>query len=309
MGDGDGDGELAALLDQVPALRGPRAVTELSGGLTNRNYRVTVEGAGDYVVRRFPPRADRTEERLGIDRDAEHHNSVAAASAGVGAPVVAYAPELGLLVLEHLDGTTLDNASFDDAGVVARVGAAVRRLHEGPAFTGRFDMFARQRGYLRVVTEDGGCFDGYRDHDPAFRRVEQALAVRPPPLAPCNNDLLAANFIDDGQRVRIIDYEYSGSNDASFELGNTASECDLDEEQVAALLQAYAGAVTRERLARVRLQALVSAYGWALWGLIQSRSSGIDADFWSWGLERFEKAARGFTSAGFETLLAEAAGG
>jgi thiamine kinase-like enzyme len=303
------DPELEALLDRVPALQGPRTVSELSGGLTNRNYRVTVEGAGDYVVRRFPPRANRIEERLGIDRDAEHRNSVAAAQSGAGAEVVDYLPALGVLVVGYVDGVTLDNASFDDPAVVARVGAAVRQLHEGPAFTGRFDMFARQRAYLAVVREEGGPFDGYDDHEAAFGRVERALAVRPAPLVPCNNDLLAANFVDGGDRVRIIDYEYSGGNDACFELGNTSTECELDAGRTEALLAAYDGVVTRERLARVRLQALVSAYGWALWGLIQHRASDIDANFHDWGLERFEKAASGFTSAGFETLLREVASG
>jgi len=149
-------------------------------------------------------------------------------------------------------------------------------------------------------------FDGYADHDDAFHRVERALAVRAEPTVPCNNDLLAENFIDDGQKVWLIDYEYSGNNDACFELGNTSTECDLDDDQVDALVAAYYGQPLRAKLARVRLQALVSAYGWSLWGAIQAAASHIDFDFTSWGQERFDKAARGFTSDHFETLLEEA---
>jgi thiamine kinase-like enzyme len=297
------DDELEALLDRIPVLQGlPRSVTELPGGLTNQNLRVTTP-THDLVVRRF--RGDT--ELLGIDRDAEHVNTVAAAEAGVGAPVMDYRPDLGVLVIGFVDGTTYDNSSFDDPDVVRRAGRAVRQLHEGPRFTGDFDMFARQGRYLRTVRDKGyPLFTGYTDHDDAFHRAERALAVRAEPTVPCNNDLLAGNFVDDGSKVWLIDYEYSGNNDACFELGNTSTECDLDDDQVEALVTAYYGPPLRAELARVRVQALVSAYGWALWGAIQSAASSIDFDFDAWGLERFEKAARGFTSDRFARLLEDA---
>ncbi|MEP7091677.1 MAG: phosphotransferase [Nocardioidaceae bacterium] len=294
------DDGLEALLDRIPVLQGVgRTVAELPGGLTNQNLRVTT-AHGDYVVRRF--RGD--PELLVIDRDAEHANTVAAAAAGVGAPVVDYRPDLGVLVIGYLDGTTLDNDSFSAPGVVERVAATVRRLHEGPRFTGDFDMFSRQRRYLVTVREQGlPLFEGYRDLDEHFRRVEAALSVRAGATVPCNNDLLAGNVVDDGERLWLIDYEYAGNNDACFELGNTCTECDLDDDQVEALVAAYFGRSSPGRLARVRLQALVSAYGWALWGAIQATASDLDHDFEGWGRERFEKAARGFTSAGFGGLL------
>ena len=296
------DTELEALLDRIPVLRGlQRSVVELPGGLTNQNLRVTTP-AGDYVVRRF--RGDA--ELLGIDRDAEHANTLAAAEAGVGAPVLDYRPELGVLVIGYIDGVTYENATFADPRVVERAGQTIRRLHDGPRFTGDFDMFARQARYLGTVHEQGyRLFDGYESYDEHFHRVRAALAVRAEPTVPCNNDLLAGNFVDDGEKLWLIDYEYSGNNDACFELGNTSTECDLDPDQVEALVTAYYGRPLRSRLARTRLQALVSAYGWALWGAIQAAASSIDFDFDSWGLERFEKAARGFTDDRFETLLEE----
>ena len=298
----DADSALEALLDRIPALRGsPRSVVELPGGLTNQNLRVTTP-AGDYVVRRF--RGDA--ELLGIDRDAEHHDTAAAARAGVGPPVVDYRPDLGVLVIGYIDGTTYDNASFALPGVVQRVADACRRLHEGPRFSGDFDMFARQGRYLRTVRERGfRLYDGYVDLDAAFHRVERALAVRAEPTVPCNNDLLAGNFVDDGRRLWLIDYEYAGNNDACFELGNTGTECDLDDDQVEALTAAYFGRHSESRLARVRLQATVSEYGWSLWGAIQASASELDFDFDGWGRERFEKAARGLTDRRLPRLLEE----
>jgi thiamine kinase-like enzyme len=296
------DDELEALLDRVPVLQGlPRTVVELPGGLTNQNLHVTTP-AGDYVVRRFRGDAD----LLGIDRDAEHRNTLAAAEAGVGAGVVDYLPELGVLVIDFIDGRTYENDTFAEPGVIERVAHACRRLHEGPRFSGDFDMFRRQARYRRTVAERGfRLFDGYDDFDVDFRRVEAALAERQKPTVPCNNDLLAGNFIDDGHKLWLIDYEYSGNNDACFELGNTATECELDRDQVEALATAHFGRALRHRIARVRLQSLVSEYGWALWGCIQASASSIDFDFDAWGRERFEKAARTFTGPEFQRLLDE----
>jgi thiamine kinase-like enzyme len=139
---------------------------------------------------------------------------------------------------------------------------------------------------------------------PAFTAARSALAVRAEGTVPCNNDLLAANFIDDGERIWLIDYEYSGNNDACFELGNIAGECGLDDAALAALVTAYYGRPRRSRIARARLFRLVSRYGWTLWGAIQHASSPLDFDFWSWAMERYEIAAAGFTGPGFGELLA-----
>jgi thiamine kinase-like enzyme len=296
--------ELAAKLDQVPALAGPREVTELAGGLTNVNLKVTTP-RGAFVCRCFHGDA----ALLGIDRDAEHLNTRAAAEAGVGAKVVDYRPDLGMLVIEFLPGVTLANADFARPDVLERAATAMRRLHAGPRFVNRFDMFARQRGYRALVREHGFPLPaGYDDHADAFAQAQRALAATAGPTVPCNNDLLAGNFVDDGQRVWLIDYEYSGNNDPCFELGNTSTECDLDAAQTEALVAAYFGRPRPSMLARTRLQAMVSQYGWSLWGFIQAATSSLDFDFTAWGTERFEKAAHGFTSRDFPRLLEEVHG-
>jgi len=297
--------DVERLLDRIPVLQDlPRTVRELPGGLTNQNLHVTTSDH-DYVVRVFRGDTD----LLGIDRDAEHDNTRAAAAAGVGPGVVDYHPDLGVLVIEYLTGTTLDNASLEDPQVLVRVATACRRLHEGPRFTGDFDMFRRQAAYLSVVRERGyRLFTGYADFLDDLELVRKALAVGAGPTVPCNNDLLAGNFVDDGEQVWIIDYEYSGNNDACFELGNTVTECDLDESRTEALVTAYFGTPTRALMARVRLQSVVSEYGWALWGAIQAAASPIDHDFLGWGQHRFDKAASTFRSNGFARLLREATG-
>jgi thiamine kinase-like enzyme len=289
-------------LDAIPALSGgPRQVEDLPGGLTNHNYKVTTP-SGVFVVRHF----EGDVSLLGIDRDAEHANTIRAWQAGVGPEVIAYHPELDMMVIEYVDGITFDNGSFDADRVLSRVADACRALHGGPRFVGDFDMFERQQGYLSIVRERGFALpERYDEFATEFARVREALAVRAEVSVPCNNDLLAGNIIDDGSRLWLIDYEYAGNNDACFELGNTCTECDLDLDQLEELVTAYFGRRLRSKIARTRLQSLASQYGWTLWGVIQAATSDIDYDYEAWAAERYEKAVEGFTSADFAALLDE----
>jgi thiamine kinase-like enzyme len=289
------------VLDKVPSLQGATEISALPGGLTNQNFKV-ITGAGAFVARIWSDGG----ELLGIDRDREHHNSVIAARAGVGAPVIDYRPQDHVLVLGYIDGTTLGNADVGEPAMLPRIAAACRQLHHAERFDGDFDMFEIQPGYYGTAIQRGMRIPpGYEDFAGQFAAARQALAVRDEGTVPCNNDLLAANFIDDGERIWLIDYEYSGNNDPCFELGNIAGECDLDDDGLAALVTAYYGRARRSRIARAELFGLVSRYGWALWGAIQHATSELDADFWSWGMERFEAAAAGFTSPRFTRLLSD----
>ncbi len=295
---------MAPALDRLACLAGRSwRVDELPGGLTNINLHVVTEDRGprlDLVVRW----SQGDPALLGIDRDAEAAHTRIAAATGVAAGVVEYRPDLGLLVIDFLEGHALVNADLADPDVLRRAAASCRALHAGPVFGTGFDMFARQAGYLRTVKARGYRLPtGYEDHADDWADVQRALAADPRPVVPCNNDLLAANFIDDGERVWLIDYEYSGNNDAAFELGNTATECDFSPEQVEAYVEAYYGSPTRADLVRVRLQMLCSQYGWSLWGFIQAATSPIDFDFEGWGMQRYEKAVATFDGPDLAGLL------
>jgi thiamine kinase-like enzyme len=296
------EGLIHRALDTIPALAGSaRSLERLPGGLTNRNYKISTT-AGCYVGRVFGQSAD----LLAIDRQHEYENSVRAAAAGVGAPVVAFRPELGVLIVDFLPGVTFTAESFGAPGVLARVAEACAQLHRGPRFVNDFNMFDIQREYLRLVCERGYRLPAeYLDFAPQVDRIERALQVRAEPTVPCNNDLLAGNFIDDGRRIWLIDYEYSGNNDACFELGNLWSESSLSDEQLTELLTCYYGRPLRNKLARARLQALMSQYGWTLWASIQQSASELDFDFWTWGMQKYDAAVRTFRDPGFETLLSE----
>ena len=294
---------LEAVFDEVPQLAGKvRQVAELPGGLTNENCKVDTD-AGSYVVRRW---SDDT-GLLAIDRDHEYENSLRAAKAGIGAPVVAYLPEHNAMVFEFLDGPTMSAEDLRrGSGRIALAADACRRLHGADRFVSDFDMFDIQPRYLKIVTERGlGLPERYLEFAPQVEAIREAFAARDEGTVPCNNDLLAENFILVGDRFFCIDYEYSGNNDACFELGNVWSESNLSLDQLDELVSAYYGRHLRHKVARARLWGLMSKYGWTLWASIQDGVSTIDFDFWEWGMEKYSRALAEFDGPDFERLLEE----
>jgi thiamine kinase-like enzyme len=291
--------DIDRLLDLVPALRDRQSVEELAGGLTNTNYKVaTPEGA--YVVRV----SAKDSGLLAIDRENEYLNTVSAAEAGVGAAVVDYIPEESLLVLEFIEGTTQTSEDLQRGDKLDWVAGACRRLHAARPFRDEFNMFDIQRRYLRLVQERGFRLpERYLEFEPQVRRIEAAMAVRDEGTVPCNNDLLAENFIDVGDGFRLIDYEYSGMNDACFELGNVWSESNLSLAQLDELVSHYYGEHLTNKVARARLWGLMSKYGWTLWASIQDGVSHIDFDFWTWGMEKYDRAVAEFDGPDFDRLV------
>ena len=292
---------LEEVLAAVPELRDAESVEPLTGGLTNTNYKVT-SPSGCYVVRI----SGKDTSLLAIDRENEVHNTIAAAETGVGAPFVAALPAQDALVLGFLDGEVMDAEKLRTGGHISAIADACRRLHSGRRFLQDFDMFEIQPGYLEIVRERGFRLPArYEDFEPKIRDLERAMRVRPEPTVPCNNDLLAENFILVEGEMRLIDYEYSGNNEASFELGNVWSESNLSLEQLEELVAAYWGEPLCNKVARSRLWGLMSKYGWTLWGSIQDGISELDFDFWSWAMEKYERAVSELDGPEFEQLLAD----
>ncbi len=274
-------------------------VDPIAAGLTNRNYRVEVDGVPMFV--RIPGAGT---DLLAVDRANELHNTRAAATAGVSPRVVHSLPDWDVFVLEWVPGRTMSNEAFAAPGMPTRIAGTLRRLHAGPRFRDDFDMFRLAERYLALVDErDMTVPTGYREHLASVARIEAALAVHPLATVPCHNDLLAENYLDDGERLWIVDFEYSGNGDPTFELGNTAQELGFDDAQLAELCAAYFGEATPSLLARMHLQMIMSDVGWTLWAVIQARISTIDFDFMGWAEERWTRASAMLDGEDFDRWL------
>ncbi len=294
-----------ARLRTVPLFaHGPLRVEDLPGGLTNRIVTVTTGDGQRYVARLSSPDSS----LLAVDRDAEHHDSTAAAAGGVAPRVVDRVVDgalgSGVLVVDWVPSRAWTPADLHDEGNLARLATACRQLHAGPRFSRDFDMFALQRRYLAVVRERGFRLPArYEEFLPVTDRIRTALAARPVPAVPCHNDLLPANVLDDGHRLWIVDFEYAGNGDPYFELGNAWSEASLPPDLLEPLVAAYAGRPAPALVARARLLGLMSKYGWTLWASISAAINDVDFDFWSWGLEKYERAVAEFDGPDLPRLL------
>ena len=285
--------------------RGDLTFVALSGGITNRNFLVT--GAADgskYVIRL----AGNDTHLLGISREVEHAATVAAAGVGVGPEVVAFVRPEGYLVTRFIEGRPIPEAEMRTPERLRAVGDTLRRIHDGPAIPGLFVPLRIVEAYRALALSRGVAIPPeYELAASIARRIELAFLTAPVELRPCHNDLLNANFIDDGARVRIVDWEYAGMGDPFFDLGNFSINHELEPDQDAVLLEAYAGEVRPDELARITLMRVVSDFREAMWGVLQQGISTLDVDFVAYAGEHFDRLLANASGPAFELALRDAA--
>ncbi len=277
------------------------SIYPLSGGLTNANFKVDVDGVPYFV--RVPGEST---ELLAIDRNNEYHNTNAASQAGVAPKVLYHIPEYNVMVIEFLNGKTMSKDALNEKGMPTRMAQAIKKLNQGPRFFSDFNMFRLTEYYLKICKERSIRIpDGYLDRTSTVAQIEKAMNANPLSTVPCNNDLLAENYIDDGKQLWLIDYEYSGNNDPTFELGNTCQEMQFNDKQINEVCAAYFGRARPDMIARMKLNMIMSDVGWGLWAAIQANISTIDFDFWGWAEERWGRAVEKMDSKEFEGWLGQ----
>ncbi|GAA1013360.1 hypothetical protein Aple_053890 [Acrocarpospora pleiomorpha] len=290
---------VADALEMVAAWAGrPVSHTTIKGGLSHHIARVETEDGDRWLLRVLDPRIAAT--GLGIPLEQEIANTVLAASTGVGAQVLHKLP--GALILEYIDGVTLDAPAVRDE--IGKIAKACRALHAGPRFGNDFSIFRKHADFVALCKANSLKLpDGYEDWTPAVAEIEQALAVRPMRTVPCHNDLLPENFIKAGGVVRIVDYQLSGNNDPCFELGDLAAEADFDPDDVERLTLAYFDDAAPA--ARVRLNLIMSNLTWTLWFVVHHglTPQHRDFDYNAEAADKFAQAVRDLKDPGFGRLI------
>jgi thiamine kinase-like enzyme len=294
-----------AVLAKLAAELGPPegAAVRLDGGFTNRILRARFGGA-DYVVRL----AGKDTRALGIDRAAERDATAAAARVGIGPAVTAFLPDEGVLVTRYIEGRPLRVEEVAEPEVLADVAESLRTVHRGPRLRAKFSPFRTVDDYHAIAEERGVHVGQYYEQAHALAGdIERTMVGPDHARVLCHDDLLPENLIYDGERVRIVDWEYAGMGDRFFDLGNLSTNARLDEGDDEWLLTAYWGEPpTARRFAALRLMRLMSDFRDAMWGLVQSAiASSSEFDYAGYGQEHFERFAEGAANPQVRRWLAD----
>lgn len=285
----------------LPIWKGPVTPEPLTGGITNLNF--LVEDAGKrYVVR--------------IGKDIPVHQvmrfnelaaSRAAHAAGLSPAVVHHEP--GVLVLDYIDSTPLDEAAVRDPEMLARIVPLLRRCHReipqhlrGAALM--FWVFHVLRDYAATLRE-GWAREGGSPHASKLAELMVAAdrleaAVGPVEIVFGHNDLLPANLLDDGARLWLIDWDYAGFNSPLFDLGGLASNNGLAEAQERWLLETYFETPLQEEVwHRYQAMKCASLLRETMWSMVSEIHSELDFDYAAYSAEnlaRYEVAFDDFTN-------------
>ena len=261
------------------------------GGMTNIVHLVETDNIN--LIVRIPGKG--TEDY--INRTFEYNNAMAAWRAGISAEIIWADVDRGIMVSKAINGieTMTPNFFSSRKGSSARAGAALAKLHNsGETFDFRFDLFNMIDEYLKILSSKNAELpDGYHDIVDAAKPVKEALIANPNPLAPCHCDPLCENFLDDGNNMWIVDWEYSGMNDPMWDLGDLSVEAGMDEDQENEMLIAYFGKEPNAaQKGRVIIYKAMCDLLWTLWGLIQHADKNPAEDFWAYSIERFERCKK-----------------
>ena len=271
---------------ELPIWNGPVDAEALSGGITNLNFRVRDSG-GDFFVRVGE------DNPIHLIQRAQEHAATRAAHAAGLAPEVVHTED-GILVLRFVQGRTLDESDVRDPEVLRRLVPVILRCHHeipkhlrGPALM--FWVFHAVRHYAGELRDRASP---YADRLPELlaKAAELESVIGRVEIVFGHNDLLPANFIDDGERMYILDFEYSGMNDPLWDIGDLSVEAGLSREQDLEMLRAYLGGEPSEaQYGRMIIYKAMCDLLWTLWGLIQYAHGNTVEDFWAYSTERFAR--------------------
>ncbi len=312
-------GGLAAIVEELEPRLGPLEgePAPLEGGITNRNFRARL-GGRDYVIR-VPGKET---SLLGIDRLAEMRANELAARIGIAPPVAARLEDPPCLVTGFVEAREMSSEELRAPEKITAVAEALRAFHDcGESVPTEFDSFRLVETYAETAAERGAEVPAsFTESCAAAARIEEALGGPEHEPVPCHNDLLAANFLDDGERIRIVDWEYAGMGDRYFDLGNFSVNNGLDDEQQNLLLSAYFGErppasrlaaehpSAAGRLAALRLMMFMSDFREAMWGVVQGAVSELDFDFSDYAEKHFSRLRDAAADPRFSQWLEEARG-
>ncbi|MCK4804280.1 MAG: phosphotransferase family protein [Spirochaetes bacterium] len=273
-------------------------IEEITAGITNKNFKVTVEEKS-FIVRIPGEGTD-----LFINREVELHNLLSASDVRVGANIFKYFKPDYIVISDFINGKVMSAESFKNKKLIVKALEAIKQINTEGKFTSTFIMFDYFDTYLQLAKKHSmEVPKNFKDAERIVQKVREKFLKNMPVLAPCHNDLLAENFIDQGDRMRIIDWEFSGMNDPCFEIGDFSVEQDFGEDEDMLIVETYFGKFDESKFARMNIYKSMADILWTLYAMIQNHFSKIDFDHWEYGINRFNRAMKAMNTDEFSQWL------
>ena len=283
-------GRVYKLISEVPFFAKSRisVIEILPGGLTNSNYKVTIDGV-TYAVRLA---GAGTMEYL--NRPAEKHNAQVMADLGISALIIYYDETTGNQVCKYIDDSkTLHIEDFKEKNYLSMAAHVFRNYHDcKKEFISDFNPLKEIETYVQLLADKK--FEFYEGAEIMRAKIDEIREVfknNPPPTAPCHNDPLCENWLDDKKNFYLIDWEYGGMNDPLFDLGALAIEAELTDEQERFFLEQYfGGELTEKQMGSLIINKFLCDALWAYWAVLQIAMGKSREEYWPYGLNRFNRA-------------------
>ncbi len=268
---------LQTIINQIPQIsKGSNPQITPIAGLTNKNYRID-QNDETYVIRICRDNG----ALLGINRLHELKTIKYAAKLGVGAELIFSSLPEGHIVTRWIEGKPISREVYLQPEMLTNIVETVKLIHSFPDNGAIFNPFERIRNYLHLATQNGVNLSA-EVHQCIFHMTQ--IEARQTPDLPqwkrfCHNDLYSVNFLDDGNQIRVIDWEFSGMGDLFFDLATLVYAYDSDGPIPTAyetvILETYFGEVTdihRKRLTEMKflVQFFTAAWGFLHAGLTKT---------------------------------------
>ncbi len=295
--------DLSPILQRIPQFSSTKSfeIKELTGGITNRNYKITADGES-FVLRL----GGNETQFLGIDRKNEYECSLLASKVGIAPEPTAFLEPEGYIVARFISGKGIPAEEIGMEENISRVVESMKAYHALDFFPGSFSPFRVAEEYAKTArsfhVKLPDKMDWYLEKS---HGVEEAMYREPLQPRPCHNDLLNGNFIDDGTRIRILDWEYAGMGDIFFDLGNFAIQHEFNDEQDEILLKSYFGQPNDSQRAHQKLMKIMSDLREAMWAQVQIGVSKLDFDYAGYGQKYFERFEENTSGADYQTWLSD----
>jgi thiamine kinase-like enzyme len=280
------------MVSTIPYFQGKNSrisqVEVLPGGLTNSNYKVTVNEV-TYALRLA---GEGTMEYL--NRPAEKHNAQIMSDIIVNAPIVFYDETTGNQVCKYIDESiTLHPEHFKDRHYIQSAAKVFWKYHTcGQKFISEFNPMRESRMYRMLLAQKNYEFyEGAELMNQKLDEIEDLLENYPAESAPCHNDPLCENWLDDQKNFYLIDWEYGGMNDPMFDLGALSIEADLNDEEERYLLSEYfGGELTEKQWGSLIINKFLCDALWSYWAVLQIATGKPHEEYWPYGLNRYNRA-------------------